>query len=155
MTSTPPPKFSIKSLLTKNEENFSFQNSFNNSFIVDPLQPQSLTNSTQTNQIVTPTLAELQIFFGLNVRKHEYSRSRRRNVERKPRQAYTEHQLNTLELAFMEDKYLSVQTRVQLAVDLMLSETQIKTWFQNRRTKWKKQLTDSLRQIYQQQTNTL
>uniref|UniRef100_A0A1I8BBX3 Homeobox domain-containing protein n=1 Tax=Meloidogyne hapla TaxID=6305 RepID=A0A1I8BBX3_MELHA len=133
MTSTPPPKFSIKSLLTKNEENFSFQNSFNNSFIVDPLQPQSLTNSTQTNQIVTPTLAELQIFFGLNVRKHEYSRSRRRNVERKPRQAYTEHQLNTLELAFMEDKYLSVQTRVQLAVDLMLSETQIKTWFQNRR----------------------
>uniref|UniRef100_A0A915PB16 Homeobox domain-containing protein n=1 Tax=Meloidogyne floridensis TaxID=298350 RepID=A0A915PB16_9BILA len=146
-----PPKFSIKSILTKNEENcFS---PFQNSFILDPLQPQQPSLTSQTTQIVTPTLAELQIFFGLNVRKHEYSRSRRRNVERKPRQAYTEQQLNTLEQAFMEDKYLSVQKRVQLAVDLMLSETQIKTWFQNRRTKWKKQLTDSLRQIYQQRTN--
>nr|CAD2191714.1 unnamed protein product [Meloidogyne enterolobii] len=143
-----PPKFSIKSILTKNKENcFS---SLQNSFILDPLQPQQPSLPNQTTQIVTPTLAELQIFFGLNVRKHEYSRSRRRNVERKPRQAYTEQQLNTLEQAFMEDKYLSVQKRVQLAVDLMLSETQIKTWFQNRRTKWKKQLTDSLRQIYQQ-----
>uniref|UniRef100_A0A914MDA3 Homeobox domain-containing protein n=1 Tax=Meloidogyne incognita TaxID=6306 RepID=A0A914MDA3_MELIC len=145
-----PPKFSIKSILTKNEENC-FP-SFQNSFILDPLQGQQPSLTNQTTQIVTPTLAELQIFFGLNVRKHEYSRSRRRNVERKPRQAYTEQQLNTLEQAFMEDKYLSVQKRVQLAVDLMLSETQIKTWFQNRRTKWKKQLTDSLRQIYQQRT---
>ncbi|KAL3083818.1 hypothetical protein niasHS_008163 [Heterodera schachtii] len=98
-----------------------------------------------------PTLAELQMFFGLNVRKHEYSRARRRTIDRKPRQAYTAPQLNILEESFRADKYLSVQKRVQLANELALTETQVKTWFQNRRTKWKKQLTDSLRQLCQDQ----
>uniref|UniRef100_A0A914H631 Homeobox domain-containing protein n=1 Tax=Globodera rostochiensis TaxID=31243 RepID=A0A914H631_GLORO len=102
-----------------------------------------------TTPPTAPTLAELQVFFGLNVRKHEYSRARRRTLDRKPRQAYTAPQLNILEEAFRADKYLSVQKRVQLANELALTETQVKTWFQNRRTKWKKHLTDSLRQLCQ------
>jgi len=59
-----PPKFSIKSILTKNEENC-FP-SFQNSFILDPLQSHQTSLTSQRTQIVTPTLAELQIFFGLN-----------------------------------------------------------------------------------------
>ena len=40
---------------------------------------------------------------------------------------------------FQADKYLSVSKRMELSRTLHLTEVQIKTWFQNRRTKWKKQ----------------
>ncbi|KAH7945625.1 hypothetical protein HPB49_013418 [Dermacentor silvarum] len=62
-------------------------------------------------------------------------------VERKPRQAYSAKQLERLEAEFKVDKYLSVSKRMELSATLNLTEVQIKTWFQNRRTKWKKQMT--------------
>ncbi|KAI1716598.1 homeobox domain-containing protein [Ditylenchus destructor] len=95
----------------------------------------------------SPSLAELQLLFGFGVRKHEYNRSRKVVLDRKPRQAYSTYQLDLLENEFKADKYLSVSKRVQLSKQLGLTETQIKTWFQNRRTKWKKQMTHSLKEI--------
>ncbi|XP_071487295.1 uncharacterized protein [Diadema antillarum] len=58
---------------------------------------------------------------------------------RKARTAFTDHQLNTLERSFERQKYLSVQDRMELAASLNLTDTQVKTWYQNRRTKWKRQ----------------
>ncbi|KAK2171359.1 hypothetical protein NP493_1076g00030 [Ridgeia piscesae] len=58
---------------------------------------------------------------------------------RKARTAFTDHQLNTLEQSFERQKYLSVQDRMELAARLNLTDTQVKTWYQNRRTKWKRQ----------------
>lgn len=58
---------------------------------------------------------------------------------RKARTAFTDHQLNSLEKMFEKQKYLSVQDRMELAAKLSLSDTQVKTWYQNRRTKWKRQ----------------
>ncbi|EUB59557.1 BarH-like 2 homeobox protein [Echinococcus granulosus] len=58
---------------------------------------------------------------------------------RKARTAFSDHQLNELERTFERQKYLSVQDRMQLAEKLHLSDMQVKTWYQNRRTKWKRQ----------------
>ncbi|XP_046562695.1 barH-like 1 homeobox protein [Haliotis rubra] len=58
---------------------------------------------------------------------------------RKARTAFTEHQLRCLEKSFDRQKYLSVQDRMELATKLGLTDTQVKTWYQNRRTKWKRQ----------------
>lgn len=55
------------------------------------------------------------------------------------RTAFTPTQLLHLENAFEKNHYIVGTERKQLASFLNLSETQIKVWFQNRRTKWKRQ----------------
>uniref|UniRef100_A0AAY4BRB3 Homeobox domain-containing protein n=1 Tax=Denticeps clupeoides TaxID=299321 RepID=A0AAY4BRB3_9TELE len=58
---------------------------------------------------------------------------------RRARTAFTYEQLVALENKFRVTRYLSVCERLNLALSLSLTETQVKIWFQNRRTKWKKQ----------------
>ncbi|KAK3554244.1 hypothetical protein QTP70_020103 [Hemibagrus guttatus] len=58
---------------------------------------------------------------------------------RRARTAFTYEQLVALENKFRATRYLSVCERLNLALALSLTETQVKIWFQNRRTKWKKQ----------------
>ncbi|CAG05396.1 unnamed protein product, partial [Tetraodon nigroviridis] len=59
---------------------------------------------------------------------------------RRFRTAFTLEQLRVLERSFQRCRYLSVLERHSIASALRLSETQVKIWFQNRRTKWKKEL---------------
>lgn len=61
---------------------------------------------------------------------------------RKPkriRTAFSPSQLLTLEHAFEKNHYVVGTERKQLAQSLSLTETQVKVWFQNRRTKHKRQ----------------
>lgn len=49
-------------------------------------------------------------------------------------------QLDELEAKFDKKKYLSTPERFEFANSLGLSPLQVKTWFQNRRMKWKKEM---------------
>ncbi|XP_064470121.1 homeobox protein BarH-like 1 [Ornithodoros turicata] len=65
----------------------------------------------------------------------ESARKARRN-----RTVFTEGQLMGLERRFDSQKYLSTPDRAELARALGLTQLQVKTWYQNRRMKWKKQV---------------
>ncbi|KAL3268711.1 hypothetical protein HHI36_007813 [Cryptolaemus montrouzieri] len=67
------------------------------------------------------------------------SKSQSAGKPRRARTAFTYEQLVALENKFKTTRYLSVCERLNLALSLSLTETQVKIWFQNRRTKWKKQ----------------
>ncbi|XP_051895924.1 homeobox protein BarH-like 2 [Pristis pectinata] len=57
---------------------------------------------------------------------------------RRCRTIFTELQLMGLEKKFQKQKYLSTPDRLDLAQSLGLTQLQVKTWYQNRRMKWKK-----------------
>lgn len=59
--------------------------------------------------------------------------STRGRKPRRRRTAFTHAQLAYLERKFRCQKYLSVADRSDVADALNLSETQVKTWYQNRR----------------------
>eukprot|EP00063_Salmo_salar_P073373 XP_014048208.1 PREDICTED: homeobox protein Dlx3b-like isoform X2 [Salmo salar] len=57
---------------------------------------------------------------------------------RKPRTIYSSYQLAALQHRFQGAQYLSLPERTELAAQLDVTQTQVKIWFQNRRSKFKK-----------------
>ncbi|XP_077591010.1 homeobox protein Dlx4a-like [Stigmatopora nigra] len=57
---------------------------------------------------------------------------------RKPRTIYSSLQLQALNQRFQETQYLALPERADLASKLGLTQTQVKIWFQNKRSKYKK-----------------
>ena len=73
---------------------------------------------------------------GVNV----FPKKRRRPLrKKKQRPLFSPHQIQTMEKEFAKQRYVTEEKRAQLALEVGLTEAQVKTWFQNRRTKWKKE----------------
>uniref|UniRef100_A0A672H7T0 H6 family homeobox 1 n=1 Tax=Salarias fasciatus TaxID=181472 RepID=A0A672H7T0_SALFA len=64
--------------------------------------------------------------------------------KKKTRTVFSRSQVFQLESTFDLKRYLSSSERAGLAAALQLTETQVKIWFQNRRNKWKRQVTADL-----------
>ena len=59
-------------------------------------------------------------------------------MKRKPRTIFTHSQVKTLQAYFEQTPYLGVEQRDNLAEYLGLTPSQVKIWFQNKRSKLKK-----------------
>ncbi|XP_054641154.1 homeobox expressed in ES cells 1-like [Dunckerocampus dactyliophorus] len=64
-------------------------------------------------------------------------------IGRRPRTAFTNHQVNVLEAVFQVNCYPGIQLREHLAGRLDLDEDRIQIWFQNRRAKLRRFLRES------------
>ena len=73
------------------------------------------------------------------VRRLKGKTGREKIKKKKARTTFTGRQIFELEKQFKEKKYLTATERSDMAALLNVTETQVKIWFQNRRTKWKKQ----------------
>ncbi|XP_068122083.1 T-cell leukemia homeobox protein 2 [Hyperolius riggenbachi] len=73
---------------------------------------------------------------------------------KKPRTSFSRLQICELEKRFHRQKYLASAERSSLAKSLRMSDSQVKTWFQNRRTKWRRQTAEE-REAERQQTNRM
>ncbi|XP_049880777.1 T-cell leukemia homeobox protein 2 [Pectinophora gossypiella] len=73
---------------------------------------------------------------------------------KKPRTSFTRLQIAELEKRFHKQKYLASAERASLAKTLKMTDAQVKTWFQNRRTKWRRQTAEE-REAERQAANRL
>ena len=76
---------------------------------------------------------------GVNFITHQpfYSPPMRTSTRPWCRPVFTQLQRRGLEKRFQATKYVTKRERLQIGAMLGLSETQVKVWFQNRRTKWR------------------
>ncbi|XP_071337394.1 ventral homeobox [Trachinotus anak] len=74
----------------------------------------------------------------------EGSEGERDGAQRRVRTKFTPEQISKLEKIFDKHKYLDAGERTKTAQKLNLTETQVRTWFQNRRMKLKREVQDYL-----------
>ncbi|XP_024916765.1 T-cell leukemia homeobox protein 1 isoform X2 [Cynoglossus semilaevis] len=73
---------------------------------------------------------------------------------KKPRTSFTRLQICELEKLFHRQKYLASAERAAMAKALKMTDAQVKTWFQNRRTKWRRQTAEE-REAERQHANRI
>ncbi|XP_021361144.1 T-cell leukemia homeobox protein 3-like [Mizuhopecten yessoensis] len=112
---------------------------------------------------VFPTMTSYTLPGWLDLRRDRFGVTRRIGhpyqnrtppKRKKPRTSFTRLQIMELEKRFHRQKYLASAERSALAKALKMTDAQVKTWFQNRRTKWRRQTAEE-REAERQAANRL
>ncbi|XP_065209660.1 barH-like 1 homeobox protein [Planococcus citri] len=149
--------FFIKDILGEESED-RFENSLSDDksddeFVDEASYDEGISSVASTNNMVYLMHSTNQHLLSSSKKQDDMNSMVTSTRGRKPRRrrtAFTHAQLAYLERKFRCQKYLSVADRSDVADALNLSETQVKTWYQNRRTKWKRQNQMRLEQLRQQ-----
>ena len=97
-----------------------------------------------SNSSPDPTSSDVIFMNATSVTTLEDEDKNGRRYRKKKRTTFTSSQLQQLESRFNQQKYLTKLDRCRLAKSLGLTEKHVKTWYQNRRTKWKRECTDEI-----------
>ncbi|XP_059491155.1 T-cell leukemia homeobox protein 3 [Neocloeon triangulifer] len=114
---------------------------------LDPLQRSAAFASHLVKERLTAT-------FPITRRIGHPYQNRTPPKRKKPRTSFTRLQIAELEKRFHKQKYLASAERAALAKTLKMTDAQVKTWFQNRRTKWRRQTAEE-REAERQAANRL
>ncbi|KAJ8250331.1 hypothetical protein COCON_G00222530 [Conger conger] len=115
--------------------------------------PSLLWQSPKTPQLPAVASVALSPFTVTRRIGHPYQ-NRTPPKKKKPRTSFTRLQICELEKRFHRQKYLASAERAALAKALKMTDAQVKTWFQNRRTKWRRQTAEE-REAERQQANRI
>ncbi|CEF60690.1 Homeobox domain and Homeodomain-like and Homeodomain, metazoa-containing protein [Strongyloides ratti] len=106
-----------------------------------------MNSNTNTNKVISnvPDYCQVMRVKGSNGEVKELLFPKALDLDRpkRPRTTFSTSQLKTLEYEFEKNPYLVGSDRIFLAKKLNLTETQVKVWFQNRRTKCKRKVVDN------------
>ncbi|XP_054715195.1 homeobox protein HMX3-like [Uloborus diversus] len=136
--SKPGFRFSIEALLAREENYVPSQRLKVPVTTIPTVTRYQQTLPTEPFQAFTPWyLFRFPFAYGSDLRCFTFPTLRK---VKRVRTAFTASQLMKLEEAFDKNHYVTGSERRQLALSLCLTETQVKVWFQNRRTKRKRQV---------------
>ncbi|XP_019870117.1 T-cell leukemia homeobox protein 3 isoform X2 [Aethina tumida] len=124
---------------------------FNPWISLDPVLQRSAAAAAFASQVVKDRLAAT---FPMTRRIGHPYQNRTPPKRKKPRTSFTRLQIAELEKRFHKQKYLASAERAALAKTLKMTDAQVKTWFQNRRTKWRRQTAEE-REAERQAANRL
>ncbi|XP_074598815.1 uncharacterized protein LOC141853392 [Brevipalpus obovatus] len=134
---------------TRSDENLGIccllNTSMDNNVSVLDCSPGPIDFSKTMNHLIQARGEEWQFMLKNSLENHvwhQLSMKRKLIAQSKPRKGgqirFTHQQTIELERKFDCFKYLTPSERRRLAKKLSLSERQVKTWFQNRRAKWRR-----------------
>ncbi|XP_069545898.1 homeobox protein pv.1-like [Brachyistius frenatus] len=101
---------------------------------------RSLCSPLHSARCASPKICRYSSRYDSETALDEGSEVEKDGSQRRTRTKFTPEQISKLEKIFNKNKYLDAGEKVNMAQKLTLTETQVGTWFQNRRMKLKREM---------------